>query len=89
MGIRLPAYNAPAKKSISLPWHSSAFRIVGRIHGIVRGRLNKFLKPRHPASLGAREFFFGGSGYYTHNTQGYLARLESLAMPFQDKSFLQ
>ena len=55
MGIRLPAYNAPARKSIkiSLPWHSSAFPKVGRIHGIVRGRLNKFLKPRHPASLGA------------------------------------
>ena len=63
MGIRLPAYNAPAKKSIkiSLPWHSSAFPTVGRIHGIhvVRGRLDKFLKPRHPASLGAREVFSG------------------------------
>ena len=47
MGMRLPAYNAPAKKSIkiSLPWHSSTFPIVGRSHGIVRGRLNKFLKP--------------------------------------------
>ena len=35
MGMRLPAYNAPAKKSIkiSLPWHSSTFPIVGRIHG--------------------------------------------------------
>ena len=55
MGMRLPAYNAPAKKSIkiSLPWHSSTFPIVCRIHGIVRGRLNKFLKPRHLASLGA------------------------------------
>ena len=47
MGMRLPAYNAPAKKSIeiSLPWHSSTFPIVDRIHGIVRGRLIKFLKP--------------------------------------------
>ena len=61
MGIRLPAYNAPAKKSIkiSLPWHSSAFPIVGRIHGIVRGRLNKFLKPRHQA-LEPESFFFRG-----------------------------
>ena len=56
MGIRLPANNAPAKKSfeISLPWHSSPFPTVDRIHGIVRGRLIKFLKPRHLASLGAR-----------------------------------
>ena len=86
MGIRLPAYNAPAKKSIKIspPWHSSAFPIVGRIHGIVRGRLNKFLKPRHPASLGARKFF---SGLWLLYTQGYLARPESLLMPFQDKSF--
>ena len=59
--MRLPAYNAPAKKSIkiSLPWHSSTFPIVGRIHGIVRGRLIKFLKPRHPASLGAPKVFSG------------------------------
>ena len=63
MGMRLPAYNAPAKKSIkiSLSWHSSAFPIVGRIHDIVRGRLIKFLKPRHLASLGARKFFFSGA----------------------------
>ena len=56
MGMRLPANNAPAKKSIeiSLPWHSSPFPTVDRIHGIVRGRLIKFLKPRHLASLGAR-----------------------------------
>ena len=56
MGMRLPANNAPAKQSIeiSLPWHSSPFPTVDRIHGIVRGRLGKFLKLRHLASLGAR-----------------------------------
>ena len=61
MGMRLPAYNAPANKfiKISLPWLSSTFPIVGRIHGIVRGRLIKFLKPRHPTSLGTRKVFFG------------------------------
>ena len=89
MGMRLPAYNAPAKKSIkiSLPWHSSTFPIVGRNHDIVRGRLNKFLKPRHPASLGARKIF--RRLWLLYNTQGYLARPESLVMPYQDKSFLQ
>ena len=51
MGMRLPAYNAPAKKSIeiSLPWHSSTIPIADMNHDIVRGKLNKFLKPPHPA----------------------------------------
>ena len=80
-----------AKKSIeiSLPWHSSTFPIADRNHDIVRGRLNKFLKPRHSAKPWSPKDFFGGSGYYTHNTQGYLARPESLVIPYQDKSFLQ
>ena len=48
MGMRLPAYNAPAKKSIeiSLPWHSSTIPIADMNHDIVRGRLNKSLKPQ-------------------------------------------
>ena len=47
MGMRLPAYNAPAKKSIeiSLPWHSSMIPIADRNHDIVRGKFNKSLKP--------------------------------------------
>ena len=59
--MRLPAYNAPAKKSIklSLPWHSSTIPIADRNHDIVRGRLNKLLKPRHLASLGVRKIFSG------------------------------
>ena len=102
MGIRLPSYNVPARKSIkiSLPWHSPAFPKVGRIHGIVRGRLvpvemhvfhissiNKFLKPRHPASLGARKFFSGDLATIPITLRVIL--LVSLVMPFQDKSFLQ
>ena len=88
-------FYAPAKKSIeiskksikiSLPWHSFTIPIADRNHDIVRG---KFLKPRHPASLGVRKIFFGGSGYYTHNTEGYLAKPESLVVPYQDKTFLQ
>ena len=45
MGMRLPAYNAPAKKSIeiSLPWHSSTVPIADMNHDIVRGKLNKSL----------------------------------------------
>ena len=44
MGMRLPAYNAPAKKSIeiSLPWHSSTIPIADMNHDIVspKTRLN-------------------------------------------------
>ena len=70
------------------------FPIADRNHDIVRGRLNRFrlnrfLKPRHPAKPWSPKEFFRGSGYYTHNTQGYLARPESLVIPYQDKTFLQ
>ena len=84
-------FYAPAKKSIkiSLPWHSSTIPIADRNHDIVRGRLNKFLKPRHQAKPWSPKDFFGGSGYYTHNTQGYLAQPESLVISYQDKTFLQ
>ena len=83
MGMRLPAYNAPAKKSIeiSLPWHSSTIPIADMNHDIVRGKLNKSLKPQNPAKPWSLKYFFGGSGYYTHNTQGYLAKPESLVVP--------
>ena len=83
MGMRLPAYNAPAKKSIeiSLPWHSSTIPIADMNHDIVRGKLNKSLKPQNPAKPWSPKDFFWGSGYYTHNTQGYLAKPESLVVP--------
>ena len=83
MGMRLPAYNAPAKKSseISLPWHSSTIPIADMNHDIVRGKLNKSLKPQNPAKPWSPKDFFGGSGYYTHNTQGYLAKPESFVIP--------
>ena len=50
-------------------------------HDIVRGKLNKSLKPQNPAKPWSPKDFFGGSGYYTHNTQGYLAKPESLVVP--------
>ena len=83
MGMRLPAYNAPAKKSIeiSLPWHSSTVPIADMNHDIVRGKLNKSLKPQNPAKPWSLKDFFGGSGYYTHNTRGYLAKPDSLEVP--------
>ena len=64
-------FYAPTKKyiEISLPWHSSTFPIADRNHDIVRGRLNKSWKPQHPAKPWRPKEFFGGSGYYTHNTQ--------------------
>ena len=81
--MRLPAYNAPAKKSIeiSLHWHSSTIPIADMNHDIVRGKLNKSLKPQNPAKPWSPKDFFGGSGYYTHNTQGYFAKPESLVVP--------
>ena len=81
--MRLPAYNAAAKKSIeiSLPWHSSTIPIANTNHDIVRGKLNKSLKRQNPAKPWSPKDFFGGSGYYTHNSQGYLAKPESLMIP--------
>ena len=83
MGMRLPAYNAPAKKSIeiSLPWHSSMIPIADMNHDIVRGKLNKSLKPQNPSKPRSPKDFFGGSGYYVHNTQGYFAKPDSLVVP--------
>ena len=83
MGMRLPAYNAPAKKSIeiSLPWHSSVIPIADMNHDIVMGKLNKSLKPQNLAKPWSPKDFFGGSGYCTHNSQGYLAKPDSLEVP--------
>ena len=39
------------------------------------------MKPQNPAKPWSPKDFFGGSGYYTHNTQGYLAKPESLVVP--------
>ena len=39
------------------------------------------MKPQNLAKPWSPKEFFGGSGYYTHNTQGYLAKLESLVVP--------
>ena len=47
-------------------------------HDIVRGKLNKSLKPQNPAQPWSLKGFFGGSG---HNTQSYLAKPESLVVP--------
>ena len=60
MGMRLPAYNAPAKKSIeiSLPWHSSTIPIADMNHVIVRGKLNKSLNPQNPAKPWSPKDFF-------------------------------
>ena len=83
MGMRLPAYNAPTKKSIevSLPWHSTMANIADLNNDIVRGKLNKSLKPLNPSKPWSPKEFFRASGYYVHNTQGYLAKPESLVFP--------
>ena len=78
-GMRLPVYNAPAKIAIELPlpWHSSTIPIPD----IVSGKLNKFMKNQHPAKPWGTKDFFSGSGYYNHNTEGYVPRPESLVIP--------
>ena len=83
MGMRLPAYNAPTKKSIevSLPWHSTTADIANLNNDIVRGKLNKSLKSLNPSKPWSPKEFFGASGYYVHNTHGYLAKPESLDFP--------
>ena len=83
MGMRLPAYNAPTKKSIevSLPWHSTTTDIADLNNDIVRGKFNKSLKPLNPSKPWSPKEFFGASGYYVHNTQGYLAKPDSLVIP--------
>ena len=50
-------------------------------HDIVRGKFNKSLKPQNPSKPWSPKDFFGGSGYYVHNTQGYLAKPDSLVVP--------
>ena len=83
MGMRLPAYNAPTKKSIeiSLPWHSTTIDIADLNNNIVRGKFNKSMKPLDPSRPWSPKDFFGASCYYVHNTQGYLAKPDSLVIP--------
>ena len=83
MGMRFPVYNAPTKKSIevSLPWHSTTADIANLNNDIVRGKLNKSLKPLNPSKPWSPKEFFEASGYYIHNTHGYLAKPESLDFP--------
>ena len=65
MGMRLPAYNAPAKNyiGISLHWQSSTIPIADMNHDLVRGKFNKSLKPQNPAKPWSPKDFFRGSGY--------------------------
>ena len=61
-GIRLPAYNAPAKAAIdlALPWHSSTVQIAARNHDIVLGRLAKYIEASDSSkALGSQRFLYG------------------------------
>ena len=46
-----------------------------------QGKFNKSLQPQNPSKPWSPKDFFGGSGYYVHNTQGYLAKPDSLVVP--------
>ena len=39
------------------------------------------MKNQHPAKPWGLKEFFSGSGYYTHNTEGYVPKPESLIIP--------
>ena len=52
-----------------------------RNHDIVLGKLNKSVKAQHQARPWGPKEFFAGLGYYTHNTEGYVPKPESLIIP--------
>ena len=45
------------------------------------GKLNKSMKAHHPPWPWGPKEFFTGPGYYTHNTEGYVPKPESLRIP--------
>ena len=76
-------YNAPVKKSIELssPLHISTIPIADINHDIVLGKINKLMKEQHLVKPWGPKEFFTGFGYYTHNTEGYVSKPESLIIP--------
>ena len=81
--MRLSVYYATAKRSIDLAllWHSSTIQTASRNHDIVSGILSKYMKSLNLANPWVTKDFFTGVGYYTHNTEGYVPRPESLLVP--------
>ena len=71
MGMQIPVYNAPKNRAfeLALPWHSSTVQITQRNHDIVSGRLSKSQNLAKP--WGSKDYFTD-TGYYTHNTEGYV-----------------
>ena len=60
--------------------------IADRNHNIVLGRLNKYMTDQHPAKPWGPREFSTGSCYYTHNTEVYVPRPESLVIPSRPPS---
>ena len=81
--MRLPAYNALAKTAIELAllWHNSTVQIATGNHDIFSRKLSKYMKTQNPAKPWGPKDYFMGSGYYTHNTEGYVLKPESLVVP--------
>ena len=75
------AQNGVNMASGTATWHSSTIPVADMNQDIVRGKFNKSLKPQDPSKPWSPKDFFGGSGYYVHNTQGYLAKPDSLVLP--------
>ena len=81
--MKKAVYSAPTKRAIelSLLQHNSTVQIAQRNHDIVSERLSKAMKSQNPAKSWSSKNFLTGSGYYIHNAEGYVAKLESLVVP--------
>ena len=83
MGMQRLIYNVPKKRAIelALPWHSSTVQIAQRNQDVISGRLSKSMKSLNSNKPWGSKDFFTGSGYYTHNAEGYVPRPEWLVIP--------
>ena len=66
---------------LAITWHNSTTQIAQRNYEIVNGRLSKSMKSLNPAKPWGLRDHFTGSGYYTHNAEGYIPKPESLLEP--------
>ena len=56
-------------------------QIAQRNYEIVNGRLSKSMKSLNPAKPWGPREHFPGSGYYTHNAEGYICKPDCLLVP--------
>ena len=59
----------------------ATIQIAQSIYDIVNGKLSISIKSLNPARPWGLRDHFTGSGYYTHNAEGYVPKPESLLVP--------